>query len=148
MIVSAIRFVAVAGSIRWVKPPLSEELGEYFENDSTKDALEKRGIVFETEEELLDFLSSGSLVDITQQQLQLSDCENLTLTSDDFEDELQDPEYRRSYDAMQQGLEKGLALPAPIIIQLGSTYYGFAGNRRMNLAFNNNLPLKVWLVVA
>jgi len=39
-----------------------------------------------------------------------------------------------------------LALPAPIILTVDGAYYGFSGNRRMNLTFKHDLPFQVWVV--
>jgi hypothetical protein len=133
--------------IKWVRPDVRDEVGEYFENDHTKKFLKSKGISFKTEKELLDFLNSGELVSITKNEL-LTDFENMTLRDVDFLDELKDIEYRKSFESMEKNLiDTGtIALPAPIILKIGTTYYGFAGNRRTNLAFKHNLPLKVWLI--
>lgn len=83
---------------------------------------------------------------ITKSELK-NNSENLTLTSNDFDVELGNTEYAQSYKEMEDKLKNGdLTLPAPIIIKFDDIYYGFAGNRRMNLAWNHNTPLKVWIV--
>lgn len=131
-------------SITWSKPKLDDELGEYFENDYTKKYFAKKGLKFKDKDELKSFLLKGSMVTITKEELS-SDYDNLTL--DNFEDELKDKEYAKSYRSMEKELEKGsIELPTPVIIKFGDKYYGFAGNRRVNLAFSKNILLKIWLV--
>lgn len=135
------------GEIQWVKPDIDNELGEYFSNDFTKDYFKKKGIIFKSKNELRKFLQSGEKVSITREQLKTK-FDNLTLEKKDFEDELKNPEYAESYKRMKAEMDaKGITLPTPIIIKFkGNRYYGFAGNRRMNLAFNHNKNLEVWLV--
>lgn len=129
--------------IKWTAPNLADEVGEYTENQYTQNAFTKRGIVFHNDEEVLNFLKNGELVEITRDELLKAKTDNLTLTDKDFDDELADPEYRSSYDSMQSAT----SLPAPILIKFqDGTYYGYAGNRRMNTAWRKGVPLKVWLV--
>jgi len=132
--------------IDWEKPDFREETGEYFENQFTKDWLQEKGIVFKTEQELIEAFSTGSLETITQEQLKNS--ENITHKTEDFEAELANREYKESFESMETNLvnEGEITLPAPIILYIKNTYYGFAGNRRMNLAFKYGLPLKAWIV--
>ena len=134
-------------TIEWTNPDLGEEVGEYTENDFTKKYLKSNGIEFKTEKELLSFLELGKLVTITKDEL-MKKYENLTLSDKDFEDELKDSEYKKSFQSMEKTLEnkKNIKLPSPIVLKINDTYYGFAGNRRMNLAFKYSIPLKVWLV--
>jgi len=133
--------------IKWTAPDVNDEIGEYFENVRTKKFFKSNGISFKTDGELLKFLNSGKLVLISKEEL-LKDADNLTLTDKDFKHELQDKEYKKSFESMEQKLTDtgSITLPAPIILKTDTTYYGFAGNRRMNLAFRYNIPLKVWLV--
>jgi len=132
--------------IDWEKPDFQEETGEYFENQFTKEWLQEKGIVFKTEQELIEAFSTGSLETITQEQLKKS--ENITHKTEDFEAELANREYKESFESMETNLvnEGEITLPAPIILYIKNTYYGFAGNRRMNLAFKYGLPLKAWIV--
>ena len=132
--------------IDWEKPDFQEETGEYFENQFTKEWLQEKGIVFKTEQELIEAFSTGSLETITQEQLKNS--ENITHKTEDFEAELANREYKESFESMETNLvnEGEITLPAPIILYIKNTYYGFAGNRRMNLAFKYGLPLKAWIV--
>lgn len=134
-------------TIDWIKPKLSKELGEYLENDYTKNFLKSKGKVFNDSKEILAFLKKGKLVFITKNEL-LKKFKNLTLTKDEFDKELENLEYKVSYESMKRKLtsEKSITLPAPILLKIKDLYYGFAGNRRINLAFNYNIPLKVWLV--
>ena len=139
--------------IDWEKPDIQEETGEYFENQLTKDWLRENGIVFETEQELIEAFSKGNLETITLRQLE--NANNLTMTPSEFDLDLLDSEYRKSFESMETKLmhEGEITLPAPIILYINniktgeiSPYYGFAGNRRMNLAFKYGLPLKAWIV--
>ena len=133
--------------IKWEIPNFDDELGEYFENEHTIDTFSKYGIKFNTNEQLIEFLRNGKLVNMTRDELS-TNYDNLTLDDVDFIDELENPDYAESFYKMNDELRrnKEMRLPAPIIIKFGDKYYGFAGNRRMNLAFANNIPLKVWLV--
>lgn len=132
--------------INWVKPDISSELGEYFENEVTKKFLHKNGIVFNTEKELLSALETGKLTPITKDQLKGGI--NFTLTPEELKEEFSDPVYRKNYMIMKNLIEKKgtISLPAPIVLNVNGELYGFAGNRRINLSFEYNLPLKVWLV--
>ena len=138
------QFICESSNITWGKPDFKEEWGEYFENSYTKRYFKKRGLVFKSDEELYDFLNSGTLTRITKQELSTK-YTNLTLDDKDFDNEISDPEYRQSYDSMQNAKK----LPAPIIVRFkDGTYFGFAGNRRTNTAFRKGIPLKVWLINA
>ena len=133
-------------SINWVVPDFKQEFGEYFENPYTKNFVDTKVRMFENKEELLGFLHKGKLVSITKRELgKIND--NMTLKDSDFEKELEEADYRISFDSMEKELiEKGsIILPAPIVLKT-FCYYGFSGNRRMNLAFRHKIPLKVWLV--
>jgi hypothetical protein len=72
----------------------------------------------------------------------------MTLGGSEFESELADPDYQGSFSSMEEELltNGSIKLPAPILLKFGSTYYGFSGNRRTNLALKYDLPLEVWLV--
>jgi len=131
--------------ITWVKPNLNDETGEYFENIPTKEFLKSHNIEFTNEKEILDFLEKGKLVGISKPTLE-NHSENLEMV--DEVGDWEDAEYQESYKKMQQSLLSGkdLRLPAPIFIKIKKIYYLFAGNRRVNLAFNNKVPLKIWLV--
>lgn len=134
--------------INWVKPNFNEEVGEYQENVETKNFLKSKNIEFYNAKELIKTLGTGSLVYMPRESMQKF--ENVTWKKEDFEEELKDPEYKQSYDKMEKDLleTKSLNLPAPIILHLvnDNRYWGFSGNRRTNLAFNYNIPLKVWMV--
>lgn len=134
--------------INWNKPDLNSELGEYFENDFTKKFFKTKGLVFDTHEDLIHFLETGVLLDIDPKKFNAGNAINMTLTKKEFEDELKDPEYKRSFDSMELVLlEQGaITLPAPIIVNFSGLFYGFAGNRRMNLAIKHGIPLKAWRV--
>jgi hypothetical protein len=133
--------------IHWLKPNLSDEIEEYTGNEHTQKFFQKKGLLFKSDEEVLDFLKTGKATAITQAQLS-SRYENMTLDSKGFKTELADPDYALSFHAMDKIIQnKGeITLPMPIIINFDGLYYGYAGNRRMNLAFKYDLPLKVWLI--
>ena len=133
-------------TITWTAPDLQSEVGEYLENPHTKTFLKSKGLEFKDEKEVLSFLKTGKLIPVTKEEL-TSRFDNIS-TDSDFEKELKDRVYQRSYKSMEKELaEKGsITLPAPIILKIGDVYYGFSGNRRMNLAFRHDIPLKVWLV--
>lgn len=135
--------------IKWVVPQFEEEVGEYFENSLTKSFFKRRGLEFQTEQEFLTFLESGSLVPLDLNQLSGVNTENFTLEDVDFEEGLADPEYKQSYDSMEQALLGGLVvLPAPIVVRFPGVLFLLAGNRRVNLARRHGLPLQVWMVDA
>jgi hypothetical protein len=138
--------LAGSGNIVWVKPNLPEEVGEYTENDYTKQWLKSKGIVFNSDKEVMSFLNSGKMTPVSKEEL-MKKYDNITLNPSEFEQELKDPEYLKSFQSMEDVLAKGsITLPAPIILLVDGTYFGFAGNRRLNLAIKHNLPIKVWLI--
>lgn len=61
---------------------------------------------------------------------------------------LKDPEYKKSFNSMESVLlkQRTITLPAPIIVNFSGLFFGFAGNRRMNLAIKYGIPLKAWRV--
>jgi hypothetical protein len=135
--------------VLWKEPDLLEEAGEYFENPYTKKEFQTRGLSFNTYQELTDFmLRNGKMVFIAREELAKRP-QNLTLSWEDFEKELKDVDYSKGYRRLEKALEIGaLKIPAPIIFDFGDFYYGFAGNRRMNLAFSKGLELSVWMVTS
>jgi tRNA nucleotidyltransferase (CCA-adding enzyme) len=135
--------------INWVKPDFESETEEYFFNHVTKKFLKDKNIEFETKKDLIDFLELGKLVNISKDDMK--NFYNVTYKKEDFEKELKElPGYRTNYHSMKKELlnKKSLTLPAPIILHINkdNSYCGFSGNRRTNLAFNYNIPLKVWMV--
>jgi hypothetical protein len=139
--------LAGRGNIVWVKPNLSEEVGEYTQNDYTKQWLKSKGIVFNTDKEVMSFLNSGKMTSVSKDEL-MKKYDNLTLEPSEFKQELKDQEYLKSFKSMEDALLRrgSITLPAPIIFLIDGTYYGFAGNRRLNLAIKHDIPIKVWLV--
>ena len=133
--------------IDWILPTLYEEYGEYFENEDTIAYLNGKGISFQNEEELLNVLSTGVPQEITKEILVASGV-NVTTSTSDFRNELVDDEYAKSYHDMEDTLnkERDITLPMPILLKIGPIYYGFAGNRRMNLAWNYNLDVTFFVV--
>lgn len=128
------------GKISWDIPNLEEEEGEYFENPHTQKKFLERGLSFGTPASLRDFMASRGAMMVVTRNLLARRPDNLTLDPREFEIELKDPEYAESYLKMEKQLKKGpIKLPAPIVFDFGDVYYGFSGNRRMNLAFNNGI---------
>jgi hypothetical protein len=113
--------------IKWEEPDFYSEIEEYFDNEQTEKFLKDRGLDFDTEDELLDLLNGGKLVNITKEEL--SGCENF--------------EFDKFSESMEKILLKNgsIKLSAPIIFKFNNLYY-----KRMNLAFKYNIPLKVWLI--
>ena len=134
-------------SIDWQVPDLTEEVGEYFENPATYNWLKARGYQFRNKQQLMAFLRNGHLQVVPKETLAKTGS-NLTLTVKDFQKELQDQDYRASYRSMEQTLlkDRAIKLPAPILLHIGDEIWGFAGNRRMNLAWNYRIPVKFWVV--
>jgi len=134
-----------AAKIIWKKPNLKNELGEYFENNYTKRFFDKMGLRFEKGNDLYSFLSNGKMTKLSKKDLVGS--ENITIESKDFSNEIKDEQYAKNYNKMKEDLQSGkLKLEAPILIKFQDFYYGFSGNRRMNLAWNNNIPVEFWVV--
>ena len=139
---------ATSSNLTWQTPNIDDEAGEYFENPYTKNFLKKKGIEFKNKKELKNAFNKGVHTHISKEEL-LKNNHNMTLDPSEFEKELADPEYRKSYNSMEQAVKSGkpVTLPSPIILKLkGGLHYGFAGNRRINLALRNNLPLKAHIV--
>ncbi len=131
--------------ISWYTPDFATETDEYFENPDTRLALAKYGVSFQTDQDLINFLSRGHFQIVTRDQLVSG--ENLTLDPLQFAAELENLSYRASFDTMENRLRSRgwLRLPAPILIDLGTHYYGFAGNRRMNLAWKYDCEILFWV---
>lgn len=136
--------------IIWTVPDFIKETDEYFDNDPTRRFLAKMGYGFENESELINFLKNGQLKKISRETLAIVPSENITTDPHSFQKELEDPEYRESYDRMKSKLftQKQIQMHAPIIIKFPNTYYGFAGNRRSNLAWVYGIDVKFWVVKA
>ncbi len=134
--------------IIWTKPDVKSELGEYFENEFTKRFFKSKGLVFDTQEDLIRFFETGILLDIDPKKFNSGNTVNMTLTKKEFEAELKDPEYKRSFDSMEEVLlkQETITLPAPIIVNFSGLFFGFAGNRRINLSIKHGIPLKAWRV--
>jgi hypothetical protein len=133
-------------SIKWQTPNFQEEIGEYSENEQTKAFLKDYGIVLNSDEEIMEFLGNGKLTPFSINNI--VNVENLTVDPQEFENELNDPEYAQSFSSMEDTLldQGSIDLPAPVILKLDNAMYCFAGNRRINLVLKYDLPLEVWLV--
>lgn len=140
--------------ISWTKPRLERETDEYFENDYTKQFFKHRlDHEFKTRSLLLRFLAGGALKPLSFGYLRRHAGDNLTLGGTDFEHELRNTQYAANYERMLNTIqtEGKLVLPAPILIEYETSqgtplYYGFAGNRRMNLAWHLGLEVVFWIV--
>jgi len=139
---------ATVKTIKWEKPNFQEEIGEYFENEATKNWLAKKGISFESENELIEILSNGHSQIITKEHL-IHYSVNLTLTEDEFSTELKDTNYSESFFKIEKELKekKSITLESPILLKIDNYFYGFSGNRRVNIAFKYKIPIKFWVVV-
>ena len=62
------RVLAESKTIIWTVPNFKDEAGEYLENVPTKEFLKSFGVSFNTESEVIDFLKSGKLADVTKEQ--------------------------------------------------------------------------------
>lgn len=78
--------------INWTIPYFKEEVGEYFENQYTIGKFKERGLVFNSNEELINFLKKGALKSISN----LTNVENITLTEKDFKNEMINPNYKKA----------------------------------------------------
>lgn len=136
--------------INWTKPSFADEADEYFGNSFTKEYLADKGIMFNDIVDVKKFLDNG-----TGKQLEIKDIKkkkitNMTLSQKEFKKELKEPGYADNYMRIQDELlgSGTTSLPMPIILDFGDEYYGFAGNRRMNLAFAHDIPVTFWVVNA
>jgi len=57
---------AASTNITWIKPDFKSEVGEYFENEATKGWMRAHGLAFDSNEDLIAFLSNGSLKEISK----------------------------------------------------------------------------------
>ena len=132
--------------IRWVRPKFRKEFEGYFGKGDTKEAFLQHGLNFNTEKELLDFLSSGSLQRLKEDALK--EAKNMTTSFKDFTEKLKDQVFSYSFKKMERDfLSKDLNLEAPIVIKFADgTYWGFSGNRRANLARKYGLPVVYYVV--
>lgn len=133
-------------AIKWTKPNVVEELDEYTQNASTKNFLFKKGYNFEKPEDLKKFLLGGKMEIVLPHKI--SSMQNLTVDPKEFQKEIEDSEYGSSYKSMRDELqkEKKINLPSPIAFKSENQYYLFSGNRRVNLAIANELPVKFWVI--
>jgi len=134
-------------SIGWGKPVLKDEAKEYFENHLVRDYFEKNGIEFDSEKKLQSILRKGKLQEVNRMELS-DNYTNMGLLQSEFERKLMNPQYEQSFVQMEEELlkNKKMKLPAPILIKMGDLYYGYSGNKRMNLAWKYNLPVNFWVV--
>jgi len=146
----AIVEASVGYTIKWVRPDFSKEVDEYTENEYTNRKLSEAGIILKTKKDVIAFLKGGQPEEVPKKTLK-SRGDNLTLSKKDFDSELSDPGYAKSFRFMEKALgENGsITLPMPILVKKpDGDYHGFAGNRRMNLAWRKDLPITFWVVDA
>jgi hypothetical protein len=134
--------------IKWRKPNFNNEVDEYFLNKATRIFLGNNGYNFKDKGELINFLQNGELKSLPE--IKLYPIENLTIDRRDFRKELEDESYASSYNELQNKLNKDIKieLEAPILISFPESNYLYSGNRRVNLAINNNIEIKFWIVKA
>ena len=137
--------------IKWSNADISKETDEYFDNEFTKPFFEKQGLIFSTPEEFIDFCSkNGKYEVISKEELLKHKIVNMTIKFEDFKKELENPRYRKSFESMvSYAIKNGnITLPSPALFYFvkKNMYYGFAGNRRTNLAWALGNPVK-YLVI-
>lgn len=130
--------------MQWKRPQVENETGEYFENEETKSFLLDKGIEFQTEKSLVEALRRGHIVEFTREELAAEDIHNLTVYPEGFKQELSDPDYAESFHQMKS--DDSAVLPMPILLKIGTLYYGLAGNRRANLGWENGDSVPFWVV--
>jgi hypothetical protein len=138
--------------IVWKKPNVDKELGEYFENPVTKRIFKSHGLVFNSKKELRDFLENGKVFSFNKYPFNNNNAINMTFSDREFNTEISDKWYAASYISMLETIVKDgkINLDMPIIIKFdkkfGKLYYGFAGNRRTNLARRCGINFSFWIV--
>jgi len=134
----------INSDIKWLYPNFRLEIGEYFDNDYAQEIFNNHHIKFVKDDDLVDFLRKGS-----GQQFSKGDSKHINnfARQKNFKDK---DEYNINYQQMQDDFKphKLIALPMPIIIDFGDEKYLFAGNRRLNFAFNNGFNPICWVVQA
>ena len=137
--------------IEWSKVDISQEVGEYFDNNFTNKFFKKQGLIFSTSEEFIDFCNkNGKYKTISKEELLSHKIVNMTIKIEDFKRELENPRYKRNFESMvNYALTHGsVMLPSPTLFYFikSDTYYGFAGNRRTNFAWILGNPVKYFVV--
>jgi hypothetical protein len=132
--------------IKWIRPRLADDVDEYTKNKDVKKFFKSKGLEFEKETEVLDFLKTGKSVSMTKKVL-MKKTERLTFGKE-FHEELDKTDFVRSYEALKDKINAGksVSLPQAVLVKFGNLIYGFAGERRINLALETEAPLKVWLI--
>jgi hypothetical protein len=134
--------------ITWEKPRLTSVI--YFNSVTVQKYFRANGLEYSRSkaQDLEKFLSTGKFDYITVSELK-KNSHNLPLTEPTFRKEFRLAEYADTfselfYDLVQSNTK--IVLSAPIIIKFGSTYNGYSGIQGLNLAVENNMRIKVWLV--
>lgn len=160
-------------SIKWEMPDLAEEIEHY--DDKAKLEFYQHNITIGNRDIGKTSPRSTKFYKYISEPFKKGHFEQLPITSDDefnvnkiqnlmaFEfDNISTGAYGKSYgdviNKLAEDLKKDghLDLPAPIVLKFinfgetrtssESSYYLFSGNRRINLALQYNLPIKVWVV--
>jgi hypothetical protein len=160
-------------SINWEKPDLAEEIDHY--DDKAKLEFYQHNITIGNRDIGKTNPRSTKFYKYISEPFKKGHFETLPVTSDDefnvnriqnlmaFEfDNISNGAYGKAYgeviNKLAEDLKKdgSLNLPAPIVIRFinfgetrtssESSYYLFSGNRRINLALQYNIPIKVWVV--
>jgi len=134
--------------INWTKPSFTDEADEY--DQEVDNYLASKGISIYGYDQLKKFLSHGSAEQLSIKELKKKNLKRFTLKPSQFRKIMKEPGYADNYDRIENELLKNsvISMTMPIILDFGDEYYGFAGNRRMNLAFSHNIPVTFWVVDA
>lgn len=159
--------------INWVEPDLAEEIEHY--DDKAKLEFYQHNITIGNKDIGKVPARSSKFYRYISEPFKKGEFKSLPLVSDDefnvnriqnlmnFEfDNITAGAYGKAYGEVLSQLAEDLkmkgsiTLPAPIVIRFinfgetrsssESSYYLFSGNRRLNLALQYNLPIKVWVI--
>lgn len=160
-------------SIKWVEPDLAEEIEHY--NDKAKLEFYQHNITIGNKDIGKASPRSTKFYRYISEPFKKGKMKDLPLVSDDefnmnkiqnlmnFEfDNIISGAYGKAYGEVLTQLADDLkktgkiTLPAPIVVRFinfgetrtssESSYYLFSGNRRLNLALQYNIPIKVWVI--
>ena len=160
-------------NIKWIEPDLAEEIDHY--DDKAKLEFYQHNITIGNRDIEKSSPRATKFYRYIIEPFKKGSMETLPVVSDDefnvnriqnlmsYEfDNIVAGAYGKSYgevlSKMAEDLKKegSLTLPAPIVVRFinfgetrtssESSYYLFSGNRRINLALQYNLPIKVWVI--
>jgi hypothetical protein len=135
--------------INWEKPKFKEEINEYLKDKYSINFFKnKYNLTLENDKACILFLEHGNSRVMDRVVVSRALTENLIIVKKDFQARLKDNNYKRLYEEMYEKLidDGKLTLTSPILVKFPNLYYGFAGNMKMNLAFNLDMPVCFWVV--